>query len=213
MDLSRLLAEADASLPWAGLTHAYGSAADVPGCLRRLAGGDDEEAAAALSDLYGSILHQGSVYEATAHAVPYLARIAAAGIRTADVLALLGGIAENGADDGESDEAAARRAVTAELPLLLASVEAEDRGVRQAAAWAAAMTGATDQAYGVLRARFGAETDPQVLAELLGAHRRRLTELAERDVRVVASGASADARFQERAREVLRVLRGPEAGA
>ncbi|MFH9612674.1 hypothetical protein ACH4MM_02705 [Streptomyces pratensis] len=167
MDLSRLLAEVDAH-PWAGLTHAYGSAADVPDCLRRLAGDDDdEEAAAALSDLYGSILHQGSVYEATAHAVPYLARIAAAGIRTADVLALLGGIAENGADDEESDEAAARRAVSAELPLLLESVAAEDRGVRQAAAWAAAMTGATDPAYGVLRERFDAETDPQVLAELL----------------------------------------------
>lgn len=166
MDLSRFLAEVDAH-PWAGLTHAYGSAADVPDCLRRLAGDDDEAAAEALSDLYGSILHQGSVYEATAHAVPCLARIAGAGIRTADVLALLGGIAENGADDGDSDEAAARRAVTAELPLLLASVEAEDSGVRQAAAWAAAMTGATAEAYGVLRERFAVESDPQVLADLL----------------------------------------------
>ncbi|MFD6275527.1 hypothetical protein ACFWFI_08145 [Streptomyces sp. NPDC060209] len=167
MDLSRFLAEVDTH-PWAGLTHAYGSAADVPDCLRGLAGEDDEKAAEALSDLYGSILHQGSVYEATAHAVPFLARIAAAGIRTADVVALLGGIAENGVDDGESDEAAARRAVTAELPLLLASLEAGDSGVRQAAAWAAAMTGATGDVYGALRDRFAAETDPQVLAELLG---------------------------------------------
>ncbi len=167
MDPIRFCAEVDAH-PWADLTHAYGSAADVPDCLRALAGDDDEKAAEALSELYGSILHQGSVYEATAHAVPFLARTAAAGIRAADVLALLGGMAESGADDGDGDEAAVRRAVTAELPLLLASVEAEDSGVRQAAAWAAAMTGATDTAYGVLRDRFAVETDPQVRAELLG---------------------------------------------
>ncbi|MFF5726962.1 hypothetical protein [[Kitasatospora] papulosa] len=167
MDPARFSAEVDAQ-QWAGLTHAYGSAADVPDCLRALAGDDDEKAAEALSELYGSILHQGSVYEATAHAVPFLARTAAAGIRAADVLAFLGGIAESGADDGDGDEAAARRAVTAELPLLLASVSAEDSGVRQAAAWAAAMTGATDEAYATLRDRFGVETDPQVRAELLG---------------------------------------------
>ncbi|MFE7365893.1 hypothetical protein [[Kitasatospora] papulosa] len=167
MDPIRFSAEVDAR-PWAALTHAYGSAADVPDCLRALAGEDDEKAAEALSELYGSILHQGSVYEATAHAVPFLARTAAAGIRAADVLAFLGGIAESGAGDGDGDEAAARRAVTAELPLLLASVEAEDSDVRQAAAWAAAMTGAADEAYGTLRDRFAVETDPQVRAELLG---------------------------------------------
>ncbi|WWM27476.1 hypothetical protein QBW33_27625 [Streptomyces sp. B21-104] len=78
MDPIRFSAEVDAR-PWAALTHAYGSAADVPDCLRALAGEDDEKAAEALSELYGSILHQGSVYEATAHAVPFLARTAAAG--------------------------------------------------------------------------------------------------------------------------------------
>lgn len=192
MDLSRFHAEVDAH-PWAGLTHAYGSAADVPECLRRLAGDDDESAADALSDLYGSILHQGSVYEATAHAVPYLARIAAAGIRAADVLALLGGIAENGADDGDGDEVAARRAVTAELPLLLASVKAEDSGVRQAAAWAAAMTGATGEAYGVLRERFAAEADPQVLAELLGG----LVHLDPAGTAALAAGAIGPGRPAE----------------
>ncbi|MFE4453590.1 hypothetical protein [Streptomyces sp. NPDC056796] len=167
MDSLLFPAEAEARA-WAALTHAYGSAADVPDSLRALAGDDDEEAADALSELYGSILHQGSVYSATAHAVPFLARIAAAGIRAADVIALLGGIAENGADGGGSDEAAARRAVTAELPLLLASLDDEDSAVRQAAAWAAAMTGEAGTAYGPLRDRFTVETDPQVLAELLG---------------------------------------------
>nr|WP_258310742.1 GGDEF domain-containing protein [Streptomyces sp. FT05W] len=46
MDPIRFSAEVDAR-PWAALTHAYGSAADVPDCLRALAGEDDEKAAEA----------------------------------------------------------------------------------------------------------------------------------------------------------------------
>jgi hypothetical protein len=56
---------------WAGLTHAYGPADDVPELLRDLAGGDDD----ALYALYGNIWHQGTVYEATAYAVPFLIEI------------------------------------------------------------------------------------------------------------------------------------------
>lgn len=98
--------------PWASYTHAYGSAEDVPDCLRALAGDDDAAADEAQSELYSSILHQGSVYEASAKAVPFLARTAAAGIRAADVLLLIGGIAEGGADPrpatGLADGAAPR---------------------------------------------------------------------------------------------------------
>ncbi|MFI7290903.1 HEAT repeat domain-containing protein [Streptomyces anulatus] len=186
MDFDRALfhAELDAE-PWASYTHAYGAAEDVPDCLRALAGDDDPAAEEAQSELYGSILHQGSVYEASAKAVPFLARIAAAGIRTVDVLLLIGGIAEGGTDPSpgpeaepgpagseavrESDEAACRRAVVAQLPLLLASVEHEDRAVRQAAAWAAGWTGTAGAALAVpaLRDRAAVETDPLVRAELL----------------------------------------------
>jgi len=181
MDFDRALfvAELDAQ-PWASYTHAYGSAEDVPGCLRALAGDDDAAAEEAQSELYGSILHQGSVYEASAKAVPFLARIAAAGVRTPDVLLLIGGIAEGGADpDGsgarpESDEVACRRAVVAQLPLLLASVAHEDRAVRHSAAWAAGVTGAAaaGPAVPVLRDRAAVETDPLVRAELLSAMAR-----------------------------------------
>lgn len=177
-DRARFLAELDAQ-PWASRTHAYGSADDVPDCLRALAGDDDAVAEEALSELYGSILHQGSVYEASAKAVPFLARIAAAGIRAPDVLLLIGGIAEGGAEPGarapeESDEVACRRAVVAQLPLLLASVVDEDRAVRQSAAWAVGATGraAADSAVPVLRDRFAVESDPLVRAELLSAMAR-----------------------------------------
>ncbi|SFY01902.1 hypothetical protein SAMN02787144_1009145 [Streptomyces atratus] len=168
MDLTRFFADVDAQ-PWADLHHAYGSAADIPDCLRALAGESEEAASEAISELYGSILHQGSVYGATARAVPYLARLAGAGYRTEDLLVLLGGIAEGGADEGDSEEAACRAAVVGQLPLILAKADAEDPGLRRAAAWAAAMTGAAEQVLPVLRLRRKTETDPGVRAELLGA--------------------------------------------
>ncbi|MFJ4824817.1 HEAT repeat domain-containing protein [Streptomyces bacillaris] len=204
MDFDHALFRADLdALPWASYGHAYGSAEDVPGCLRALAGDDDAAADEAQSELYGSILHQGSVYEASAKAVPFLARIAAADIRTAEVLLLIGGIAEGGEDPspeagdgppaeaedgspaeagdelparvsgeaGESDEVACRRAVVAQLPLLLGALDHQDRAVRQAAAWAAGWTGAAgaDAAVPALRDRAAVETAPLVRAELLSA--------------------------------------------
>lgn len=168
MDLASFLADVDAQ-PWADLQHAYGSAADVPGHLCALAGDSEEAASEAVSELYGSILHQGSVYGATARAVPYLARLAGAGYRTEDLVALLGGIAEGGADGGDSDEAACRAAVVGELALILTAVDAGDPGLRRAAAWSAAMTGAAEQVLPVLHRRWKTETDPLVRAELLGA--------------------------------------------
>ncbi|MFF2328089.1 MULTISPECIES: hypothetical protein [unclassified Streptomyces] len=168
MELALLFADVDAQ-PWAELQHAYGSAADVPDLLRVLAGDDEAEASEAISELYGSILHQGSVYEATACAVPYLARLAAAGRRTEDLLVLLGGIAEGGEDHGDTDEAACRSAVIGQLPLILTWVDAEESGLRRASAWAAAMTGAAGQVVPVLRRRWTEEADPLVRAELLGA--------------------------------------------
>ncbi|NYV74293.1 hypothetical protein HW445_08215, partial [Streptomyces sp. UH6] len=81
--------------PWSAASHAYGAADGLPDLLRALAGPDDAAADEALSELYGCVLHQGTVCAATVETVPFLARIAAAGHRTADVLALLGGMAES----------------------------------------------------------------------------------------------------------------------
>lgn len=51
---------------WAALSHAYGGAEDVPDMLTALRNGDAEQAA---HDLWASVLHQGSLYDATAPAV------------------------------------------------------------------------------------------------------------------------------------------------
>ncbi|MYZ39666.1 hypothetical protein GT002_32310, partial [Streptomyces sp. SID4917] len=143
MDLVQVFTDLDAQ-PWAEFEHAYGSAEDVPALLRGLASEDEEEVSSALGELYGSIFHQGSVYEATARAVPYLAGLAAAGVQSFELLLLLGGIAES--EDERDGEAAGgcRAAVIAQLPLILPFVEADDARLRQAAVWAAARTGAAE---------------------------------------------------------------------
>jgi hypothetical protein len=57
---------------WASLSHAYGKADDVPHLLRMLASKRKKDRESALYDLFGNIWHQGTVYEATAYAVPFL---------------------------------------------------------------------------------------------------------------------------------------------
>ena len=66
-------------IPWHRLRHAYGTAEDVPRLLLALqteplgVDGDDS----ALYQLFGNIWHQGTVYEATSCAVPFLLELAA----------------------------------------------------------------------------------------------------------------------------------------
>lgn len=66
--MSALLDEID----WSTLSHAYGSAEDVPELLRALTSPDEQVRADAQYELYGNIYHQGTRFEATAYAVPYL---------------------------------------------------------------------------------------------------------------------------------------------
>lgn len=62
---------------WNALEHAYGPASDVPEIIRALAGRSKEVRDKALRELYGNIWHQGTVYDATAHAVPFLVGLVA----------------------------------------------------------------------------------------------------------------------------------------
>jgi hypothetical protein len=82
-------------IPWDRLTHAYGPAKDVPDLLRRLRtalpGLTGEESP--LWHLFGNIWHQGTVYEATAYAVPFLIELAACPL-VPDRVGILGLLAE-----------------------------------------------------------------------------------------------------------------------
>lgn len=59
-------------IDWTSLRHAYGPASDVPDLLRALTSPSRRTRTRALYDLHSTIWHQGTVYEATAYAVPFL---------------------------------------------------------------------------------------------------------------------------------------------
>lgn len=64
-------------VPWARLHHAYDTAEDVPDLLRALRSPDPDVRQDAHYRLRGNIYHQGTRWEASSHAVPFLVALAA----------------------------------------------------------------------------------------------------------------------------------------
>jgi len=60
------------NISWKTLNHAYGSAEDVPDLIRALVNESDDIRDNTLYTLYSNLWHQGTVYQATAYAVPFL---------------------------------------------------------------------------------------------------------------------------------------------
>ena len=172
-------------IDWASLRHAYGSAEDVPELLRRVASGDGDEggggdgsgggaeAAEALNELWGTIWHQGSVYSATVAAVPYLAKIAAAGVSMPGVLQLLGSIAESSCPPREAGEPdALHEAVTACCDAIAPLIDSPDGPTRAAAMYVLAYSGSPERVGPLIVERWRVETDPTLRAEALHAMMR-----------------------------------------
>ncbi len=69
----------DDDIDWAALTHAYGSATDVPARLRAFAfwDGEQDDWDEVVEGLFTTIYHQGTVYGSTAVAVPFLIKMVA----------------------------------------------------------------------------------------------------------------------------------------
>ncbi len=149
----------------------------MPEVLRGVAEGDDD----ALSELYGNIWHQGTVYEATAYAVPFLVELL--GVPDADaggLLGLLSVIADGSSyadvHDGVHLEhelgrvRAARVAVAGGAPVYLRLLTEGTEDVR---AWAAHTLGvsveASDPAMPAMRERLEREDSPLVRASLVFA--------------------------------------------
>jgi hypothetical protein len=63
-------------VPWSDHSHAYGQASDVPVALRAVAAGGDA-ADDAMEWLWRAIWHQGTIYSASALAVPFVTELAA----------------------------------------------------------------------------------------------------------------------------------------
>ncbi|MFE3166393.1 HEAT repeat domain-containing protein [Streptomyces sp. NPDC059224] len=158
---------------WASLRHAYGSAEDVPGLLRALASPDAAEREVALDGMYGSVHHQGNVYDSTLACVPFLFALAtrAEVPDRGAIVELLVSIGTESA--GPPAQAAVRAGAEAFVPL------ADDPcpGVRRAAT--PALVRFLDEPARVLellRRRITMERDEQVLPALtasLGLFARR----------------------------------------
>src|SRR5436190_7158853 len=71
-----LMLEGLNKVDWSSLQHAYGTAEDVPTLIRALISPSPDERRAAITKLYSNLWHQGTVYEATSHAVPFLIELA-----------------------------------------------------------------------------------------------------------------------------------------
>lgn len=62
-------------VPWQDLRHAYGAADDIPPLLRAIFSDIQKHGDFALHILFGSIWHQGTVYQATQFATPFLIQV------------------------------------------------------------------------------------------------------------------------------------------
>ncbi|MGW7429854.1 PBS lyase [Streptomyces sp. NPDC054861] len=182
---------------WASLGHAYGPADDVPELLRGLASDDSTEREVALDGMYGTVHHQGDVYDSTLACIPFLLELVAdpavqdrGGI--VELLTSIGGI-DLGADedldeldqldaeDGEfipaANYAMASAAVAAGADVFLSLVGDPDPEVRLAAPCAlASMHPEPARVLTLLRERLTVECDTEVrlaLVEAVGRIARR----------------------------------------
>src|SRR5262245_27202780 len=87
------------AIDWSKLHHAYyGTAEDVAVQLRALISPNKKQRDEALHGLYGNIWHQGTVYEATSHALPFLWEILSgdAPCNRSGIASLIGAVANGG---------------------------------------------------------------------------------------------------------------------
>ncbi|GHB30532.1 hypothetical protein GCM10010331_16160 [Streptomyces xanthochromogenes] len=119
---------------WHELTHAYGSAAEVPGRLSRVAWGDARTSTSALSDL-GLWLGELAVSDATVEAVPFLWDLAVTDSVTcrSGVIELLRTILEHANPPRIEVQHAAHRAVLGGRSIANALARDGDAAVRSAA--------------------------------------------------------------------------------
>lgn len=162
-----MLAELN-SVDWSQLSHAYGPASDVPQLIEALASDHKQIRDNAFHELYSNIYHQGTVYEATSHAVPFLIELAELPFvpDRPRVLGLLASLA-----DGHGSETIDREIATAVnrgVPLYLRLLCDADAAIRSDAAHLLVRCH-DKRIVASLRKQLGIETDPCTRASILFA--------------------------------------------
>ncbi|MEU9040453.1 MULTISPECIES: HEAT repeat domain-containing protein [unclassified Kitasatospora] len=162
-------------IDWARLSHAYGSAEEVPDLLAALASPDEQERADALDHYYSAVLHQGSIYSATTATLPFLIELVSdpAVPGRAAIVELLVSIGREAADyeaygfaGGDVSDSLALLRRRADVFVRFASDDDADRLLRQAAIPALGLlVDDVPRAVAVLRERLPAE--PGVVERLL----------------------------------------------
>jgi hypothetical protein len=148
-------------IAWDQLEHAYGSAEDLPDLVRAAASAEADTAGEAINELYGSVVHQGSVYSSTPVVLPFLFEIVAD--PRAHHRALLVGLIGTAADgDHDGSIQAVLHERVDQLLELLGDNDEQVRGM-------AALTVGHMQGVPLHRLRWDVETDPQVRALILMA--------------------------------------------
>jgi hypothetical protein len=164
-------------VPWAEV---QGEA--IPGLLRGVLAGEPD----ALGELQQEVVAGGVIWEASSYVVPFLARLAVAGVGTLGMLDMLGWIAGSDDEVEVTEPGRARREFAAQVGVISALRDHDDPWIRAALAWALAQDpdGAAG-ALAVLQAWWEeGEADPSVRCTLLRA-------MLELDPAVAASLAVA----------------------
>ena len=140
----------------------------------------------ALDTLGEYMVHQGTLCEATAYLTGFLARIAASGVASVQILDLLGVTASCDGDGQDPDVRGKTRAALAAATGVLAPLLADPAGqVRDAAAWALPQSLAAGRLIPLLRQRWDQETSPAIAASVL----RGLSFLDAEGTAALAAGA------------------------
>jgi hypothetical protein len=189
-----MVRDADAAgVNWAGLTHADGRAADTPVHLRGLADPDSGVRMRAVDHLRGTVVHQGTIFPATAPAVAEVCRLLAdesvvslplrrrtpeePGLVGAELLLFLADVAESAARGGTDQQLAARQCppgLEGELARITAGDWEEDEFGSEP--FLAAVAVVMDRA--VLGCRAQAPAVVQAVWPWLGAPRRQIWQAA-----------------------------------
>jgi hypothetical protein len=157
-------------VPWADVE---GQA--IPGLLRGVVAGEPD----ALGELQQQVVAGGVIWEASSYAVPFLARLAAAGVKPLEMLHMLGAIAASRDEIGVTEPGRARREFAAQVGVIGGLRDHDDPRIRAALAWALARH--PDGSAGTLPALREwweeGDADPSVRCALLRAVRKSALSL------------------------------------
>ena len=163
---------------WRSLHHAYGPAVDLPLWLRLLLAEDQDVRNDALDYLYNTILHQGSLYPASAAAAPFLLRILAEPDPPGKtgLLYLLADLASSQAAQQDNEAKALGQILAAGLPLYIELLDHPEVKVGLAALWLLRCLGRrSPEIVSQLRAWLPGAASPLLQAGALFALRRHWT--------------------------------------